>query len=194
MVHVIFDGTDVRLENFYQLGDGSGSAYFEGLPLFHQRGVGYFVGSSLARQRGYGLGDIFRSIYRALKPMAMKIGHTLAPMAKEAGRAIGNEGIAVGARALTDIVQGKEPKAAIADEGREGVRRLIDKANTTLQQKLQRGSGKKRRKKGVGAHVMLKPDNIIGKAIQFKRPLVSSAKLITQNPPKKQRHDALGYY
>ena len=165
MVHVIFDGGDLRFESFYQSGEGVGSPYFEGLPIIQQRGYGYFSGYPLVYQRGNGLGDIFRSIYRVLKPMALKIGQTLVPMAKDAGAAIGKEGIATSARVLNDIVQGKDAKSALMDEGKEGMRVLLDKANSTLQQKLQRGTGRKRRRKGMVGPILLKPNNLEGREV-----------------------------
>ena len=195
MVHVVFDGGDLRFESFYQSGEGVGSAYFEGLPIIQQRGYGYFSGYPLVYQRGNGLGDIFRSIYRVLKPMALKIGQALVPMAKDAGAAIGKEGIATSARVLNDIVQGKDAKSALMDEGKEGMRVLLDKANTTLQQKLQKGTGRKRRRKGMGSHILLKPNNLEGRDVKLKRPLnATSAKLLPPNVSKKMRKDTLGYY
>ena len=195
MVHVIFDGGDLRFESFYQSGEGVGSPYFEGLPIIQQRGYGYFSGYPLVYQRGNGLGDIFRSIYRVLKPMALKIGQTLVPMAKDAGAAIGKEGIATSARVLNDIVQGKDAKSALMDEGKEGMRVLLDKANSTLQQKLQRGTGRKRRRKGMVGPILLKPNNLEGREVRLKRPInATCAKLLPQKLSKKMRQDTLGYY
>ena len=186
MVHVIFDGGDLRFGSFYQSGEGVGSPYFEGLPIIQQRGYGYFSGYPLVYQRGNGLGDIFRSIYRVLKPMALKIGQTLIPMAKDAGAAIGKEGIATSARVLNDIVQGKDTKSALMDEGKEGMRVLLDKANSTLQQKLQRGTGRKRRRKGMVGPILLKPNNLEGREVRLKRPINTTfAKLLPQKLSKK---------
>jgi hypothetical protein len=82
-MHVIFDGSDVRLDNFNQT--GAGFSFFEGTPPY-QHGYGYFAG--IQRYRGNGLGDIFRSIWRVLKPMMLNAGHTAAPIAKSVGSAL----------------------------------------------------------------------------------------------------------
>jgi hypothetical protein len=192
MVHVIFDGSEVKLENFYgenQSGGGGGSSsisYFEGLPLKYQRGYGYFMG--VPRQRGHGLGDVFRSIWRILKPL----GTALAPMAKEAGRAIGQEGLATGARVLTDLVEGKMPvKDSLANEGREGVKRLLDRASTRLQK-----GGSARGRKGMrrNSGVMLMPGDVVSGHSIVKRSLKRGGKGGKGNAAKRQRIDSLGFY
>src|SRR5215469_12924256 len=144
MVHVIFNRSDVRLENFFQVG-GSGLSYFEGLPTTYQKGYGYFAGVPTFNQRGHGLGDIFRSLWRILRPIASNIGQTIAPIAKEAGKALSEEGITASARILGNIAEGKDPKKALISEGKEAVSRLIDRSSTSLQKKLriQQGSGHK---------------------------------------------------
>jgi hypothetical protein len=192
MVHVIFDGSEVKLENFYgenQIGGSSSSSisYFEGLPLKYQRGYGYFMG--VPRQRGHGLGDVFRSIWRILKPL----GTALAPMAKEAGRAIGQEGLATGARVLTDLVEGKTPvKDALTTEGREGVKRLLDRAST----RLQRGSGRggRAKKNRVSSGVMLMPGDIVSGHSIVKRSLKRGKGGGKVYNTKRQRIDSLGFY
>jgi hypothetical protein len=163
MVHIIFDGSEVKLENFHrgggQVGSGGGGdnlSFFEGLPPRYQRGYGYFAGH--LRQRGQGLGDIFKSLWRVLRPVAANIGSALGPVAKEAGKAIGQEGIATGARVLNEIVQGKNAKAALENEGREGVKRLLDRASTRVRQQ---GSGGRRRRKLPGTNVILKPGDLV---------------------------------
>jgi hypothetical protein len=60
MVHIIFDGSAVKLENFVQVGEG-GIAFFEGMPPRYQRGYGYFAGNMRKR----GLGDVFRNLSKS---------------------------------------------------------------------------------------------------------------------------------
>jgi hypothetical protein len=185
MVHVIFDGSTVKLEAFPQSG-GSGGAeisYFEGLPLRYQRGYGYFVG--MPRQRGHGLGSVFKSLWRYLRPMASALG----PIAKEAGAALGQEGLATGARMLNQLVEGSTPKEALAVEGREGVKRLLNRAST----RLQRGSGGRKRARYGGSHIMLKPGDVVtGHSIARARRAKSNTK--PKRGRKHQRLDNLGYY
>ena len=179
MVHVIFDGSDVKLENYFQV--GSGLTYFEGLPPY-QRGYGYFAG--IPRQRGNGSGDIFRSLWRVLKPYAISAGRNIVPVVKSAGRAIGEEGLATGARVLTELVQGKDVGETLKNEGQEGVRRLLEKASNKIPQ---RGSG--RRRKTKMSQVILNPSDLIGRTVS-KNPLIKSNNSIK----KRKRCDSLGYY
>src|SRR5882724_4927829 len=118
MVYVRFDPSSINYESFFEQQTGSGS-YFEGLPLYQQRGHGYLA--RFPRQHGEGLGDIFRSFWRFMKPMARK----LAPVVASAGKAIGEEGLATTARVLNNVVQGNELKDAITSEGKEGIRNLL---------------------------------------------------------------------
>ena len=40
MVHIIFDGSQVKLDNYFrQEGSGPSTTYFEGLPAKYQRGM-----------------------------------------------------------------------------------------------------------------------------------------------------------
>jgi hypothetical protein len=185
-MHVIFDGSEVKLDNFYQVGSGADFSFYEGLPAKYQRGYGYFGGH--LHQRGHGLGDIFRSLWRILKPIGMNIGNVVAPLAKEAGKALGEEGLATGARVLNEMVQGRNPKEALRNEGREGVKRLFDRASN----RLQRGQGKgasRRIRKFPGTNVILKPGDTV-----TRHSIISKKK--SQGPAKRarQRVDSLGYY
>ena len=42
------------------------------------------------------MGDIFRSLWRFIRPIAANIGKAAVPIAKSAGKAIGEEGLATG--------------------------------------------------------------------------------------------------
>jgi hypothetical protein len=185
MVHVIFDGADVKLTNFYQEGSGSADIkYFEGLPPKYQRGYGYFVG--IPRQRGHGVGDIFRSLWRVLRPVAS----ALSPIAKEAGKALGQEGLATGSRVLNQLVQGSDAKDAFATEGKEAVKRLVGRANA----RLQGGSGRRKKLNGV----ILKPGDIVTghSIVDAKRRLSTIRKHPTRGAIKtrNRRIDSLGPY
>ena len=95
-----------------------------------------------------------------------------------AGRAIGEEGIATGARVLNNVVEGGDIKQALQTEGKEGLRNLLSKAERKLAS--QRGQGRKRHKK---KSIELKPEDFIGKSV-----LKNSIK------KKKPRIDALGQF
>jgi len=200
MVHVIFNGSDVRLDNFYQVG-GSGLSFFEGLPPHYQRGYGYFAGYPAIRQRGNGLGDIFRSLWRVLRPLAVNVGQAIRPLAKEAGKALGEEGIAASAKFLNKVVEGNDPKHALASEAKDAASRLLDRTNSSLQNKIQQlGSGRKRNrtyKKGrpLTGHVSLKPisyNNYSKNSKSIPKEDYIGRTVILGN--KRLKRDSLGYY
>ena len=180
MVRVIFDPADVRLDGYFQVGGGS---YFEGVPPY-QRGYGWFAG--MPRQRGSGLGDIFRSFWRVLKPLAKRVG----PVLSSAGKAVGEEGLAATARILNDVVQGGDLKESVISEGREGVRNLLGRAERKLAS--QKGSGiraraaSKKKRKTINK-IILKPEDVVGRFVP--------AKAIKGNlKNKRKRVDILGAY
>ena len=164
MVRVIFDGSKLNLNQFYQQGAGA-VPYFEGLP--YQRGYG-----QISNYKGAGVGSVVRRIWRYLKPLAS----TISPIISSVGSAIGKEGLDTTARVLNKVVQGGDIKEALTGESQEGVKRLLDKAST----KLQRGRGRKRSRSKSG--IILKPNDIVGKTVPQKAIL------------KKKRLDSLGYY
>ena len=174
MVREAFDGSLIRMENF-QI--GSGFSYFEGLPPYQRGYGGVFAG--YPRQRGDGLGDIFKGLWRYLKP-ALK---NITPALKEAGKAIGQEGLATSARVLTDVVKGGDLKEALATEGREGVSNLLQKAEQKIRGPRQRGEGRRRRKKRGGS-VIIKPESLIGTKVPVEAVIRS----------KRQRKDIFGQY
>ena len=93
MVRVIFDGSNLRLEKFHQVGSGH-IEYFSGLPTY-QRGFG----NGSIRQRGAGVGRVLKSLWRYLKPLAS----AFKPIAVNVGKEIGKEGLATTARVLNKV-------------------------------------------------------------------------------------------
>ena len=198
MVHIIFDGSTLQLDNFSQCGSGGDQfTYFQGLPASQQRGYGgYSAYSGMVRQRGHGLGAIFRSIWRTLRPMLTSAGATLKPLAASAGEAIGKEGLATGARILGDMVAGTPAKEAIISAGQEGTSRLLEKAANRLKRQQasaaataaeQTGNGRKRRNVSR-THVSIQPNNqYVGRSLSKKAAAAAT-------PRRRQRIDSLGYY
>ena len=127
------------------------------------------------------MGDIFRSLWRFIRPIATNIGKAAIPLAKSAGKAIGEEGLATSARILSDIVQGKDIKEAVAEEGREGMRKLMEKASSKLQK--QQGSGLIKRKRKRRSPLSLGERHFVGRTVPRKALLA-----------KKLRSDSLGFY
>ena len=157
MVHCPFDINSFTLDVFLQ--NGNGKMYFEGFPVY-QRGLGY---NHFSRQRGAGVGSIFKGLWRFLLPMAKSVGKT-----------VGNESLSIGNRVLNDLSKGETLKSSVINETSEGLKNLIDKAKSNLQQ----GSGLRKRKY---------PKKIINK----------NSSIIGRSVPKKifkRREDSLGFY
>ncbi|KAL3094600.1 hypothetical protein niasHT_028303 [Heterodera trifolii] len=89
-------------------GGGAGASYpvFTGLP--YQRGAG-------------GIGSMFRSFLRFLVPIG-----------RQAGAAIGRQGLESGSRMLSQVLEGRNVKEAMVDEGRAGLKNLLEKAADNL--------------------------------------------------------------
>uniref|UniRef100_A0A914IC83 Uncharacterized protein n=1 Tax=Globodera rostochiensis TaxID=31243 RepID=A0A914IC83_GLORO len=149
---VPFDFGQVVLTLQFKKQTGSGPiAYFEGLPTF-QRGYGYFLG--VPRQKGAGVGAVLRNLWRYLRPMISAAKPYAANIATE----LGKEGLETGARVLSQVSKGGDIKEALLAEGKEGAKKLLDKASSSLQ----KGRGKrKRRGKKTKAEIILKPFDVI---------------------------------
>lgn len=110
-----------------------------------QHGGSYFQG--VPYQRGYGIGSVFASSYRFL-----------APWLKE----LGKEGLALGARFLGDMVQGKNAKESLVTESKAGLKNLLQKGA----EKLQEGSGRRKRKSKTVKSINRK--RIVGRTVKRK--------------------------
>ena len=72
-------------------------------------------------QRGGGLGSIFRSIFRAILPIA-----------KTAGRAVGKRALQAGAEVASDLVAGRNLKETFKSRGKDAASDLLLKAANEL--------------------------------------------------------------
>jgi len=89
------------------------------LLLSSQSGGGaYFIG--VPHQRGGGIGAVFSSLFRFLLPAL-----------KSAGKELGKEGLAVGARVLGSLAEGRPLRDSVITEASEGLRNLVDRTNPT---------------------------------------------------------------
>lgn len=124
-MHIDFDPNNVDWHHLIQptsvekqFGGGAGYTPFAGLPY----------------QRGAGIGSIFRSLLRFLIPIG-----------KEAGAAIGRQGLESGVRVLNGVLEGRDLQQSLKDEGRSGLKNLLDKASNNLtkrnEEAAQTGSG-----------------------------------------------------
>jgi hypothetical protein len=136
-MHVNFDPGNVNWNGVFSVGAGVKDAV-EGGEDESDVMIGgnyssshYAPFSGMSYQRGAGVGSLFRSLYRFLLPLG-----------KQAGAAIGRQGIESSARVLSSVLDGKELKHSLADEGKAGLKNLLDKASQNLS-KQQEGSGGK---------------------------------------------------
>ena len=98
-----------------------------------QRGAGFH---GIPYQRGSGLGSIFRSLFRAILPVA-----------KTAGRAIGKRALRAGADIATDLVAGKDLKQAVKRRGKAAAADLLQQASKKMRGGRRRKKSKKSTKK-----------------------------------------------
>ncbi|KAL3123684.1 hypothetical protein niasHT_002766 [Heterodera trifolii] len=166
---VPFEFGQVVLTLQFKKQNGGGVNVFEGAPTF-QRGYGYFLG--VPRQKGAGVGSVLRNLWRYLRPMVSAARPYAANIAAE----IGKEGLETGARVLNEVSKGGNIKDALVSEGKEGAKKLLDKASSSLQ----KGSGRRKRKGGrKKAEIILKPSDVVGQTVPQKALL------------KKKRFDSL---
>ncbi|KAL3079165.1 hypothetical protein niasHT_036218 [Heterodera trifolii] len=166
---VPFEFGQVVLTLQFKKQNGGGVSVFEGAPTF-QRGYGYFLG--VPRQKGAGVGSVLRNLWRYLRPMVSAVRPYAANIAAE----IGKEGLETGARFLNEVSKGGNIKDALVSEGKEGAKKLLDKASSSLQ----KGRGRKKRRGGrKKAEIILKPSDVVGQTVPQKALL------------KKKRFDSL---
>ena len=90
-----------------------------------------FVG--LPYQQGAGIGSILRSLLRFLMPIG-----------REAGAAIGRQGLESGVRVLSSVLEqcwaaGRNVRQSLEHEGRAGLKNLLDKASNNLARRQESG-------------------------------------------------------
>ncbi|KAL3107743.1 hypothetical protein niasHT_012256 [Heterodera trifolii] len=166
---VPFEFGQVVLTLQFKKQNGGGVSVFEGAPTF-QRGYGYFLG--VPRQKGAGVGSVLRNLWRYLRPMVS----AARPYATNIAAEIGKEGLETGARFLNEVSKGGNIKDVLVLEGKEGAKKLLDKASSSLQ----KGSGRRKRRGGrKKAEIILKPSDVVGQTVPQKALL------------KKKRFDSL---
>uniref|UniRef100_A0A914H8Q2 Uncharacterized protein n=1 Tax=Globodera rostochiensis TaxID=31243 RepID=A0A914H8Q2_GLORO len=89
----------------------------------------YPVFTGLPYQRGAGgLGSMFRSFLRVLLPIG-----------RQAGAAIGRQGLETGSRVLSQVLEGRDLKDSLVSESKAGLKNLLEKAAENVGR--QKGSG-----------------------------------------------------
>lgn len=132
-MHVDFDPLQVEwayLTFSEQAGSGAPSM---SAAVYHNNGNGanYPLFSGMAYQRGAGgLGSVLRHLWRFLLPFG-----------KQAGAAIGRQGLESGSRVLSNLLDGQNLKETLATEAKAGLKNLLDKASDNLSKQQKGGSG-----------------------------------------------------
>jgi hypothetical protein len=129
-MHVDFNPGNINWTNFNGVGVDDKDDACE-LMIGHGGGSAHYAPfSGMPYQRGAGIGSMFRSIYRFLLPLG-----------RQAAGVISRQGMESGAKVLSSVLDGKELKESLADEGRSGLKSLLDKASQNLTKQQQQGSG-----------------------------------------------------
>lgn len=97
-----------------------------------QNGHGLEGFAGVPYQRGYGIGNIFRGLFRMLLPLV-----------KSAGKTIGKEALYTGTNIASDMLSGQDIETSVQNRSREAATRLVDKAQSHLKQT---GQGSRKRK------------------------------------------------
>ncbi|GFW43333.1 uncharacterized protein F54H12.2 [Trichonephila clavipes] len=105
------------LENLIKGQIGSG--------LTHYKGINF--------QKGYGIGGIFRQLFRAALPFLVKGGET-----------IGKEVLMTGSRVASDVLSGENFKEAVKTRSRESGKKLAQKAIDRVQSMVGKGQYKRK--------------------------------------------------
>lgn len=172
MVHIIFDGSTVGLDDFYnQRGGGFGeTTYFKGVP--YQRGYGF--------QRGGGMGDILRNVWRFLLPVL-----------KTTGSIVGKEALLTGSRVLEKVAEGEKLKNAAMSEGKRGVGNIFDKGVEKITSTRTQSGGGSIKRKRTHKRAIISPHKLVVGSSRFLNKDSRGKKILKS---KRKRADAFGFY
>jgi len=76
-------------------------------------------------QRGNGLGSFFGRLFRAILPVAKRVG-------KSALKSVGREALNMGTNVIGDLSEGRNIKASLKQHGLKAGRNILDKAESSL--------------------------------------------------------------
>ena len=113
----------------------------------NQAASGYPVFQGYANQRGYGLGGIFKTLYKFIMPLFKT--HAL-PVLKKGAEVLGTEAVKTTANIVNDAISGRNVKNSAQTHLTDAVNSLSSKAQSVIQG----GSGKRKRKfkrKSIGS-------------------------------------------
>lgn len=104
--------------------------------------LNYYRGASF--QRGYGIGGLFRSLFRAAVPLF-----------KSSAKAVGKQLFHSGVGVLNDVSKGDDIKMAVRRRMKEAGKHLTDKA--AVKMKTMIGSGKNKKRKRAPKRIISRP-------------------------------------
>jgi hypothetical protein len=93
-------------------------------------GINPFIGYRY--QRGSGFGNVLKSLFRFILPVA-----------KSAGKAVGLQALETGGQLASDIAEGKDIQSSLKRRGRTAASKLVTKAAKRIVRKIQTGKGRK---------------------------------------------------
>ena len=86
-------------------------------------------------QSGFGVGNIFRSLFRSFVPVARTVLKASKPFVKKAAKMAGKEALQVGVETLSDIAGGENVSTALKKNVKAGSKRTFSKAKEIVKKK-----------------------------------------------------------
>ena len=108
----------------------------------NQAGSDFPVYRGYANQRGYGLGGIFKTLYKFIMPMFKT--HAL-PILKKGAEFVGTEAVRTASNIANDAISGRNFKESAREHFNDAVNTISSKAQSSLQS----GTGRKRKVKNA---------------------------------------------
>ncbi|GIY56170.1 uncharacterized protein CDAR_283341 [Caerostris darwini] len=108
-----------KFEELYTNQSGSGIPHYEGISF----------------QRGYGLGGVFRRLFRAALPFLVR-----------GGKVVGKEAPVTGTKVINGVLSGKDLETAAKSRSKEAGKSLVHKAINRVQSMIGQGVYKRKRK------------------------------------------------
>lgn len=127
-MHVPFDPSSIEWSAFLINSGGGDDAelmQFGGGANSGGAAASYGIFRGVPYQRGSGVGSVFRSLVRYLMPFG-----------REVGAALGRQGLESGQRILANVLEGRNLRDSLVDEGRVAAKSLMNRANADLSARL----------------------------------------------------------
>ncbi|GIX76933.1 uncharacterized protein F54H12.2 [Caerostris extrusa] len=116
-----------KFEEHYTNQSGSGIPHYEGISF----------------QRGYGLGGVFRRLFRAALPFLVR-----------GGKVVGKESLVTGTKVINDVLSEKDLETAAKSRSKEAGKSLARKAINRVQSMIGQGVYKRKRKTEIESFLL----------------------------------------